>query len=373
MVRLDDIQICDVKYGVMEGSFKAEGKIIPVRVYQIEASVEGKVDELIHTVGDSVSAGEIILKLSNDDLRLNVLSQETALTEQINNLNNAIITNNQNRLTKQIQIEEAKQKLNRAERAYNASKLLRQNEHISLEEFLTSKEEYDLASFSYRARIEEAASDSLLRDQQIGQLRQSINTIRLSLDQIRSRLDNLEIKSPINGVITELNVNQGQIISTGAMIAIVEDTSNYYVQAQVSQFYLPRLEVGQEARFYMGDKEINLQVDRINPKLINDYIQVNLIGNIPKSYRSGQFVSVEIISEKRQNVLYIPQGQYLVDSGEQWVFVMDKSGKRATRRAVKLGFKNIRDVEVVSGLRPGEKVIVSSYKDWQNKDYLIIK
>ncbi|MDD3893141.1 MAG: HlyD family efflux transporter periplasmic adaptor subunit, partial [Bacteroidales bacterium] len=115
-VRLEDIQICTVKYGVMEGSFKAEGKIVPVHEYQIEASVGGKVDLLIHTVGDSVHAGDVILKLSNDDLRLNVLSQETALTEQINNLNNAIITNNQNRLTKQLQIEEAKQKLKRAER-----------------------------------------------------------------------------------------------------------------------------------------------------------------------------------------------------------------------------------------------------------------
>ncbi|MFA7095885.1 MAG: efflux RND transporter periplasmic adaptor subunit [Gammaproteobacteria bacterium] len=357
----------------MEGSFKAEGKIVPVHEYQIEASVGGKVDLLIHTVGDSVHAGDVILKLSNDDLRLNVLSQETALTEQINNLNNAIITNNQNRLTKQLQIEEAKQKLKRAERSYNANLLLWQNEHISTEEFLTSKEDYELASFSYRARTEEAASDSLFRDQHIGQLRQSINTIRLGLDQIRSKLDDLEIKAPINGVVTELNVNQGQIISTGATIAVLEDTSSYYVQVQVSQFYLPKLTVGQEARFYAGDEEITLRLDRINPKLINDYIQVNLIGEIPKSYRSGQFVSVELLSEKLQDAFILPQGQYLVDSGEQWVFVVDKSGKRASRRNVTFGFKNIRDIEVVSGLREGEKVITSSYKDWLKKDDIIIK
>jgi HlyD family secretion protein len=372
-VKLEDIQICAVEHGVMEGSFKAEGRVVPVHVYQIEASVGGKVDVLYHAVGDSVSAGDVILKLSNDDLRLNVLSQETAITEQTNNLNNAIIAGNQNRLTKQLQIEEARNRLNKAERAYNANALLWQNEHISREEYLTSKEAYELASFSYRARVEEAASDSLFRIQHIDQLRQSINTIRLSLDQIRAKLDDLEIKAPIAGVITELNVNQGQIVSTGTTLASLEATSDYYVQAQVSQFYLPRLNVGQEARFYAGEEEIALRVDRINPKLTGDYIQVNLVGEIPKSYRSGQFVSVELLSDKREDALILPQGQYLVDSAERWVFVLDKSGKKASRREVTFGFKNIRDIEVVSGLKAGERVIISSYKDWLKKDYIIIR
>ena len=372
-VRLEDIQICAVEQGVMEGSFKAEGKVVPVHVYQIEASVGGKVEMLYHAVGDSVRAGDVILKLSNDDLRLSVLSQETAITDQTNNLNNAIIAGNQNRLTQQLQIEEARKRLNRAERSHNANLLLWQNEHISQEEYLTSKEEYELASFSYRARVEEAVSDSLFRDQHIKQLRQSINTIRLGLDQVRSQLNDLEIRAPINGVITELNVNQGQIVSTGTTIASLEATSDFYIQAQVSQFYLPRLNVGQEARFYAGEKEISLRVDRINPKLTGDYIQVNLMGEIPKSYRSGQFVSVELLSDKREDALILPQGQYLVDSGERWVFVLDKSGKKAGRREVTFGFKNIRDIEVVSGLKAGERVIISSYKDWLKKDYIIIK
>lgn len=372
-VRLEDIQICAVEQGVMEGSFKAEGKVVPVHVYQIEASVGGKVEMLYHAVGDSVRAGDVILKLSNDDLRLNVLSQETAITDQTNNLNNAIIAGNQNRLTQQLQIEEARKRLNRAERSHDANLLLWENEHISQEEYLTSKEEYELASFSFRARVEEAVSDSLFRDQHIKQLRQSINTIRLGLDQVRSQLNDLEIRAPINGVITELNVNQGQIVSTGTTIASLEATSDFYIQAQVSQFYLPRLNVGQEARFYAGEEEISLRVDRINPKLTGDYIQVNLMGEIPKSYRSGQFVSVELLSDKREDALILPQGQYLMDSGERWVFVLDKSGKKAGRREVSFGFKNIRDIEVVSGLKAGEKVIISSYKDWLKKDYIIIK
>ena len=372
-VKLEDIQVSAVEHGVMEGSFKAEGKVVPMHVYQIEASVAGKVEMLYHAVGDSVSAGDVILKLSNDDLRLNVLSQETAITEQTNNLNNAIIAGNQSRLTKQLQIEEAKKRLNRAERSYNANTLLWQNEHISQEEYLTSKEEYELAGFSYRARVEEAVSDSLFRDQQIKQLRQSINTIRLGLDQIRAKLNDLEIKAPIDGVITELNVNQGQIVSTGTTLASLEATSAHYIQAQVSQFYLPRLNVGQEARFYAGNEEISLRVDRINPKLTGDYIQVNLMGEIPKSFRSGQFVSVELLSDKRADTLILPQGQYLVDSAERWVFVLDKSGKKASRREVTFGFKNIRDIEVLSGLKAGEKVITSSYKDWLKKDYIIIK
>lgn len=299
-----------------------------MHVYQIEASVGGKVEMLYHAVGDSVSAGDVILKLSNDDLRLNVLSQETAITEQTSNLNNAIIAGNQNRLTKQLQIEEAKKRLNRAERAYNANRLLWQNEHISQEEYLTSREEYELASFSYRARVEEAVSDSLFRDQHIKQLRQSINTIRLGLDQVRSQLNDLEVKAPINGVITELSVNQGQIVSTGTTIASLEATSDFYIQAQVSQFYLPRLNVGQEARFYAGEEEVSLRVDRINPKLTGDYIQVNLMGEIPKSYRSGQFVSVELLSDKREDALILPQGQYLVDSGERWVLSWTNPAKK---------------------------------------------
>ncbi len=372
-VSRSDILTSKVRRGDMEGSFSAEAVVTPVSRYQIQATTSGKIESILKQAGDFVQAGETIIVLGNDDLQLNLLAQETAVTEQINNLNNARILNNQSKQSQRLKLAEAQSSLKRIRRDFQSKSDLYARGFIPEEEFLLSQEEHDLARIRYDYMLEEARTDSLYREQQLVQLEQSVAQIRLSLNQIRSRIGELKVKAPVGGQITELDLNLGQIISTGAQIATIEDVSRYYLNARVDQFYLPRIKPGGSARIRQGQQECLLSIHKVHPRLQNDKVVLDIGGELPPELKSGQNLKVDIISESLDSVLYLPQGQYLVDGAGTWVFVVDGSGKRAERRQVKFGFRSLREVEVVEGLAEDEEVIISSYKDWLKKRFIKIK
>ncbi|HRX76582.1 MAG TPA: hypothetical protein P5342_03925, partial [Candidatus Cloacimonadota bacterium] len=143
-------------------------------------------------------------------------------------------------------------------------------------------------------------------------------------------------------------------------------------KGRVDQYYLSRLTEGAEARIRHQGQDLMLHVSKIHPRLINDKIQVDITGDIPHGMRSGQSLAIEIITDSLDDVLYLPQGQYLNDGGGHWVYVINEDGKSAARRAVKMGFRNIREVEVVEGLKEGEEVITSSYIALKEKERIQI-
>lgn len=372
-VNRSEILTAEVKYGRMEGSFSAEASVTPISTYSIEAMSGGRVDAILFQLGDYVKAGDTILKLSNDDLKLNLLAQEASVTDQVNNLNNARILNNQSKLSQRLKIAEALNSLKKDERQFRQKQELRQQGYIAQEEYLLAQEDYQIAQTRYDYLQEEARTDSLFREQQLMQLEQAVNQLQLSLRQIRKRINELDVKAPMSGQITEMDLKLGQIISTGSLIAVIEDDTRYYLQAKVDQYYLSRLKVGATARIRAQAEELILKVTKIHPRLANDKVLVDIQGDIPKALKSGQSIAVDIITDSLEDVLFLPQGQYLADGASVWVYRLNPDGKKAFKRSVSMGFRNIREVEVLDGLDEGDSVIISSYKAFQDKEIIKIK
>jgi len=371
-VKASDIQTSKVVKGRMQGSFSADAIVTPLSAYRVDAMTGGRVEAIYFQPGEYVKKGQTILKLSNDDLRLNLLAQEAAVTDQVNNLNNARILNNQSLQSQKLKIAEAKNALTREQRKYHQKMELKDQGYISEEEYVLANEDYQIATTRYEYLLEEARTDSLFREQQIVQLEGAVKQLQLSLQQIRNRINELDVKAPMSGQITELDMKLGQIIATGSLLAVIEDDTRYYLKGSVDQYYLDRLIEGAQVRILHQSEEVMLQVAKIHPRLANDKIQVDIMGDIPVTMKSGQSVAIEIITDSLDDVLYLPQGQYLSDGGGHWVYVLDRDGKRATRRAVSMGFRNIREVEVLEGLQEGEAVITSSYKALKDRDYVRI-
>jgi len=372
-VKESDIQTSKVVKGRMEGSFIADAIVTPISTYSIEAMTGGRVEALFLKPGDYVEQGQTILRLTNDDLKLNLLAQEAAVTDQVNNLNNARILNNQSRLSQRLKVAEAHNTLKRISRNYQQKSELYNQGYLALEEYLSAQEEHDIAQTRYEYLQEEARTDSLYREQQLIQLEQNVNQLQISLQQIRNRINELDVKAPMRGQITEMELKLGQIISTGSSLATIEDDSRYYLQAMVDQYYLSRLNEGAAARINHQGAEVMLKVIKVHPRLANDKIRVDIEGDLPEGLKSGQSIAAEIITDSMSDVLYLPQGQYLSDGNGNMVYVLDESGKRARKRTVSMGFRNIREVEVLSGLQEGEIVITSSYKAFRDKDTIRIK
>ena len=357
----------------MEGSFTADGILTPVSTYNVEAMTGGRIEAIFFNTGDYVKQGDTILRLSNDDLKLNLLAQEAAVTEQVNNLSNARILSNQSKLSQRLKVAEAHNALKRERRSFEQKQELQQKGFISLEEYLLAEEDFQIARTRFEYLQEEARTDSLYREQQLLQLEGAVNQLQLSLRQIRNRINELDVRAPMSGQITQMELKLGQIISSGSLLAVLEDDTEYYIKGRVDQYYLSRLSEGAEARIRHHGQDLMLHVSKIHPRLVNDKIQVDITGDIPLGMRSGQSLAIEIITDSLDDVLYLPQGQYLNDGGGHWVYVINEDGKSAARRAVKMGFRNIREVEVVEGLKEGEEVITSSYIALKEKESIRIR
>jgi len=372
-VRSDDIQIAQVIRGRMEGSFSADGMVTPISTYNVEAMTGGRVEAIYVSAGDYVNKGDVMFRLSNDDLKLNLLAQEASVTDQVNNLNNARILNNQSRLSQRLKVAEAFNTLKREQRNFEQKRELQQKGFIAVEEYVLAEEEYLIAQTRYSFLQEEALTDSLFREQQLMQLEGAVNQLQLNLGQLRKRINELEVRAPMNGQITQMDIKLGQIIGTGSLLAVLEDNTRYYIKGSVDQYYMARLSEGAQARIRYQNEDIILRVSKVHPRLVQDKIQVDISGDIPASMKSGQSVAIEIITDSLDDVLYLPQGQYLSDGGGHWVYVLSEDGNRASKRELRTGFRNIREVEVLEGLYEGERVITSSYKAFRDKEIIRIK
>ena len=372
-VRSDDIQIAQVIRGRMEGSFSADGMVTPISTYNVEAMTGGRVEAIYVSAGDYVNKGDVMFRLSNDDLKLNLLAQEASVTDQVNNLNNARILNNQSRLSQRLKVAEAFNALKREQRNFEQKRELQQKGFITIEEYVLAEEEYLIAQTRHSFLQEEALTDSLFREQQLMQLEGAVNQLQLNLGQLRKRINELEVRAPMNGQITQMDIKLGQIIGTGSLLAVLEDNTRYYIKGSVDQYYMARLSEGAQARIRYQNEDIILRVSKVHPRLVQDKIQVDISGDIPASMKSGQSVAIEIITDSLDDVLYLPQGQYLSDGGGHWVYVLSEDGNRASKRELRTGFRNIREVEVLEGLYEGERVITSSYKAFRDKEIIRIK
>lgn len=372
-VRSDDIQSAQLIRGRMEGSFSADGMVTPISTYNVEAMTGGRVEAIYVSAGDYVNKGDVMFRLSNDDLKLNLLAQEASVTDQVNNLNNARILNNQSRLSQRLKVAEAFNALKREQRNFEQKRELQQKGFIAIEEYVLAEEEYQIAQTRHSFLQEEALTDSLFREQQLMQLEGAVNQLQQNLGQLRKRINELEVRAPMNGQITQMDIKLGQIIGTGSLLAVLEDNTRYYIKGSVDQYYMARLSEGAQARIRYQNEDIILRVSKVHPRLVQDKIQVEISGDIPSGMKSGQSVAIEIITDSLDDVLYLPQGQYLSDGGGHWVYVLSEDGNRASKRELRTGFRNIREVEVLEGLYEGERVITSSYKAFRDKEIIRIK
>jgi HlyD family secretion protein len=306
-VRSDDIQIAQVIRGRMEGSFSADGMVTPISTYNVEAMTGGRVEAIYVSAGDYVNKGDVMFRLSNDDLKLNLLAQEASVTDQVNNLNNARILNNQSRLSQRLKVAEAFNTLKREQRNFEQKRELQQKGFIAIEEYVLAEEEYLIAQTRHSFLQEEALTDSLFREQQLMQLEGAVNQLQLNLGQLRKRINELEVRAPMNGQITQMDIKLGQIIGTGSLLAVLEDNTRYYIKGSVDQYYMARLSEGAQARIRYQNEDIILRVSKVHPRLVQDKIQGEISGDIPSGMKSGQSVAIEIITDSLDDVLYCPK------------------------------------------------------------------
>lgn len=370
-----DITISDVTRGKFDDYVRLNGQVLPIQVVQISPEEGGIVREKVVEEGTRVRKGDVILRLSNSNLDLQILSAEAELAEKQNLLRNTQVAMQQDRLNNRTEQATLDTDCDRKRRAYEQNARLYKERLISKEVYLQSREDYNLALRKQSLISQRLKQDSIYRHVQMAQMEDNLDNMRKNVLLVRDRKNKLEVRSAIDGELGLLDVELGQNIAAGQNIGQINDLSDFKVQAQIDEHYIDRVRPGLSASFSRDGKTYLLRVRKVYPEVRNGTFRTDFVfvGERPAQMRSGQTFYVELALGKSQQATLIPRGTFFQTTGGNWIFVLDKSGRKAYRRNISIARQNPQYYEVTDGLEPGERVITSGYEAFKDNEVLVIK
>jgi HlyD family secretion protein len=351
------------------------GTVEPITIIFLDAQEGGRVEEKLIEEGSMVKKGDIILRLSNPDLHLNILDSEAQLAEKENFLRNTQINMEQQRLQIKRDLVNLKYDIARKERNYQQNVVLMKDDLISREEFIRSKEDLDMARQSKELAIERQKQDSVFYAANINTMTTNLDNMRKNLQLVRDRAENLNVRAPVDGQLGLLTPEIGQSIQRGANMGQINVLTSYKVTAQIDEHYIDRVRTQLDATLDRQGNKFNLVVRRVYPEVRLGTFEIDMVfkDTMPDNIRTGQtyYTSLQL-GQPKVSVL-VPIGGFFQETGGQWIFVLDPTESFATKRNISIGRKNPKYYEVLEGLKAGEKVIVSGYETFGKNEKLILK
>jgi HlyD family secretion protein len=351
------------------------GTVEPITTVKLDADEGGRVEEKLIEEGSMVKKGDIILRLSNPDLFLNILNSESLLAEKENFLRTTQIEMEQEKLQIKRELVTLKYDIERKARNFQQNETLIKDNLISKEEYLRSKEDLDMANQSKDLYVERQKQDSVFRSVNVETIKKDLQNMRNNLDMVKKRVENLNVRATVDGELGLLSPEIGQSISKGENMGQINVLTSYKVVAQIDEHYIDRVRTQLDATLDRQNNKFNLTVRRVYPEVRNGTFKIDMIfrDSMPDNIRTGQtyYISLQLGQPKRS--VLVPIGGFFQETGGQWIFVLDPSESFATKRSISIGRKNPKYYEVLEGLKPGEKVIVSGYETFGKNEKLILK
>ena len=368
------LNIATVEQGEFNDYVRLTGSVQPMTTVQLSPLESGVVERIVAEEGTQVKRGDVILEMSNNSLSMQILQSEADLAEKQNILRNTMISMEQERLALRQEKLQLDLEVSRLKRTFEQNQSLYNENLLARETYLQSKEDYDLAVGRRNLILERQRQDSLYRSSQVEQMEESLLSMQRNMELIRQRVDNLKVKAPIDGEVGMLDAVLGQSLQQGANIGQVNDLTTYKVQAQIDEHYIDRITTGLVASFERQDTKYEMQLRKVYPEVRNGQFKADFrfVGDAPENIRSGQTYYLNLQLGEAAEAILIPRGSFYQATGGKWIYVLDASGEKAFRREIRIGRQNPQYYEVVEGLQPGEKVIVSSYDNFGDNEVLIL-
>ena len=373
-VSAEQLTISSVTQGEFNDYVRLNGTVVPIQVVQISPEEGGIVQERVVEEGQRVKRGEVILRLANSSLDLQILNAEAELAEKQNLLRNTQVAMQQDRLNNETESATLAMDVRRKQRAYQQHERLYQEKLIARETYEQSREDYELAQRKQALVTERLRQDSLYRSVQMEQMEDNLDNMRRNVLLIRDRKGKLEVRSTIDGELGLLDVELGQSISAGQKIGQINDLSDFKIEAQIDEHYIDRVREGLPATFERDGKRYALRVRKVYPEVREGKFRTAFTFESahPETIRSGQTYYLNLELGQPTQAVLIPRGTFFQATGGQWIFVVDQQSGRAYRRTIKIGRQNPQYFEVEEGLEPGEQVITSGYEAFKEREELIL-
>lgn len=369
------LTIASVKKGQFDDFVRLDGRVQPISVVQISPQEGGIVVEKVVEEGASVKKGDVLVRLRNSNLDLQILNAESELAEKQNILRNTQISMEQDLLNNRTELAQVDLETVRKKRAFEQQQRLYNEKLIAREEYLQAKEDYELALRRQKLITQRLHKDSVFRLAQVDQMEDNLANMQRNVVLVRQRKDELDVVSPIDGELGLLDAELGENISAGQKIGQVSDLTNYKVTTDIDEHYIDRVATGLDATCERNGTVFSMRVRKVYPEVRDGKFRADLVfsGQRPDNIRTGQTYYLNLqLGQPTQGIL-IPKGTFFSATGGKWIFVLDKDGKKAYRRNIRLGRQNPQYYEVLEGLEPGEQVIVNGYEAYGDAKVLKIE
>jgi HlyD family secretion protein len=369
------ITISEVKTGPFQEFIPVNGVVLPVTTIYLDAVEGGRVEEKYVEDGAFVKKDQPILRLSNTDIELSLVNQQTSVYNLLTQMQISRNAAQQNTVNKLNQMTDVESQLKEAQRVYDLNKYLYEKKAIGLQEFKQAENNYNYQTEKLKLTQQLLKQDSASNNQQVSQARQSYLGSQNALNVMRKKVGDLVVRAPIDGQLTSLDAEIGQNKNKGERLGQIDVLSGYKVRVDIDEHYSQRVFTGLVGEVTIGGKDYRLKITKVFAQITNGRFQVDMEFEVkvPEGIRRGQTLQIRLaLSDETQAVL-LARGGFFQQTGGNWVFKLDNDGRTAYKVDVQLGRQNPDYFEVVSGLKPGDKVVVSSYENYNNMQELVIK
>lgn len=374
-VEKERIRIHTAKTGVFQENIPVNGVVLPITTIYLDALEGGRVEEKFVEDGAIMKKGDPILRLSNTDLELSLVNQETQvynLLTQMQISQNAARQNTINRLNQYTDVENG---LTEAKRIYELNKKLYDKDAIARQELIQSKNEYDYQKERMELSKQILQQDSISARLENGQARNSYQRTQNALELMRRKVADLVVRAPVDGQLTSLDAEIGQSKNKGERLGQIDVLSGFKVRADIDEHYISRIYNGQTGTFTYNSETYTLTIKKVYTQVTNGRFQVDMQfeKDISEGIRRGQSLQIRLALSDEKQALLIPKGGFFQKTGGNWIFKLSDDGQTAYKVDITLGSQNTEYYEVLSGLEPGDKVITSSYENYGDVQELVLQ
>lgn len=374
-VQKERISISTAQQGIFQENIPVNGIVLPISTIYLDALEGGRVEEKYVEDGAIMEAGDPILRLSNTDLELNLVNQETAVYNLLTQMQISQTAARQNTINRLNQLTDVENSLIEAERVYNLNQKLYDKKAIGRQELLESQNNYNYQKQRMKLAQEVLTQDSIATNQEMSQAKSSYSRTQKALELMRKKVEDLIVRAPVDGQLTSLDAEIGQSKNKGERLGQIDVLSGYKVRVDVDEHYISRIYNGQTGTFTFNNTPYTLTINKVYTQVNNGRFQVDMHfeDEVPEGIRRGQTLQIRVALSQEKEALLIPKGGFFQQTGGNWIFKVSEDGSTAYRTDIRLGSQNTEYYEVLQGLEPGDKVITSSYDNYGDIQELVLK
>lgn len=374
-VNTDRISIQEIKKGSFQEFIPVNGVVLPKTTIYLDALEGGRVEEKFVEDGTIMKKGQPILRLSNTDLELSLVNQETSVFNLLTQMQISRNAAQQNTIGKLNQLTDVDNSFKEAERIYKLNKKLYEQKVIGSQEFKQSENNYNYQLQKKKLAEEVLRKDSLSTRQEQDQARQSFGRTQNALEVMRKKVGDLIVRAPIDGQLTSLDAEIGQSKNKGERLGQIDVMDGFKVRVDVDEHYISRIFTGLVGECTIAGKSFKLNIKKVYTQVTNGRFQVDMEFNdtIPQGIRRGQTLQIRLALSDETQALLLPKGGFYQQTGGNWIFKLNESGTVAYKTEIQLGRQNPDYYEILQGLKPGDKVVTSSYENYGTMQELVLK